>query len=377
MALYAVMALAIATLLGVLYFQAAKARMLAEHRLAMQLEGERYLPELLQWMQGDSRDFPSDPAYATAFYLGDHPVQGNLEVAPGILTPGMHSEGKYIYLVIPMGFHDLAMGRTVMMTRDDGLWLRAFYRDLLLYGTGLLLLLAATGYGLSKLFLRPMRAAVRLLDDFIKDTTHELNTPVTAILTNVELLENVALEEKQRKKLDRIETAARTIGSIYDDMTFLLLRDERAEKETAVDMGAFVQQRLEYFHTRFEAKRISVQCRIEASFTVSMKQRSAMILIDNLLSNAVKYADTGGEVAVSVRPGTVSVANSGSTIPEAKREAIFERYVRADAVQGGFGIGLHLVARIARSYGIRIGVDSDAGRTAFTLNWSRYTPRSP
>ena len=68
--LYTLMGLAILALLGLLYFRASKAEMLSSHRLSMQLEGESYLPNLIKWMQGERADFPVDPAYDTAFYLG-------------------------------------------------------------------------------------------------------------------------------------------------------------------------------------------------------------------------------------------------------------------------------------------------------------------
>ncbi len=218
--LYTLMSVAILALLGLLYFQASKAEMMSSQRLSMQLEGESYLPLLIKWMQGERAAFPVDPAYETAFYLQTERVGGDLSVVPSSLEPGMHNDAGVIYLVIPMGSYGLKHGSTVMMTRDDGLWLRTFWRHVLLYGGGLFVVLVMTGLGLSRLFLRPMREAVALLDSFIKDTTHELNTPVTAILTNIERLQTGTMDERQRKKVERIETAARTIGSIYDDLTF-------------------------------------------------------------------------------------------------------------------------------------------------------------
>jgi len=233
------------------------------------------------------------------------------------------------------------------------------------------------GVGLSGLFLRPMKAAVRLLDDFIKDTTHELNTPVTAILANVERLDMDAIGEKERKKIVRIDTAARTIGSIYDDLTFLLLRrDDTETKDETIELATFVRERLDYFQTRFQAKHLQLRFVPGSVTAVEMDRLLAARLVDNLLSNAVKYSDMGGQISVTVSEGVLAVANSGPGIPAAKLDTIFDRYVRAEEGRGGFGIGLHLVGRIARQYGIRIEVASAEGRTEFTLIWPRYTLRS-
>lgn len=374
--LYTAMALAILTLTAMLYYASLKNRMMVEHRLAMQLEGERYLPELLAWLQGDLRRFPKDPAYETAFFVGEKLLGGMHFELPMQLTSGVHVKGKYIYLIIPMGVHGVDMGKLVMMTEDDGLWLKQYWERVALYGLLLFLLQAAVGLWLSKLFLRPMRSAVKLLDDFIKDTTHELNTPVTAILTNIERLDMEGLDEKQRRKVTRIETAARTIAFIYEDLTYLLLRQDATAEHERIGMDAFLHERLEYFRTRFDAKHLVTDFIKTSDFEVSMDRRSAARLIDNLLSNAAKYSTVGGEVTIRLDEGSVTIANGGTPIPEAKREAIFERYVRADDGQGGFGIGLHLVARIAQTYAIGIDVVSSDTQTSFRLTWPRYTLRS-
>jgi two-component system, OmpR family, sensor kinase len=370
------MSVAILALLGLLYFQASKAEMMSSQRLSMQLEGESYLPLLIKWMQGERTVFPVDPAYETAFYLQTERVGGDLSIVPSSLAPGMHEDAGMIYLVIPMGSYGLKHGSTVMMTRDDGLWLRIFWRHVLLYGGGLFVVLLMTGVGLSRLILRPMREAVALLDSFIKDTTHELNTPVTAILTNVERLQTAAMDERQRKKIERIETAARTIGSIYDDLTFLLLRRDVRIEDTGIDLATFVRERVEYFQTRFEARRMQPVVREKSPTVVFMDRTLAARLVDNLLSNAVKYGEIGSNVVIDIEEGTLRIANSGAGIPETKITQIFERYVRADESKGGFGIGLHLVARIARRYDIRVSVESGDSRTVFELTWPRYTPRS-
>jgi two-component system OmpR family sensor kinase len=365
------MSLAILALLGILYFRASKTEMLSSHRLAMQLEGESYLPGLIQWMQGEADRFPKDPAYDTAFYLGMKRVGGTLPVIPYDFAPGIHESEGRIYLIIPMGSYGLKDGKTVMMTEDDGLWRQRFWRNTVFYGALLFAVLLLIGVGLSRLFLRPMKEAVALLDSFIKDTTHELNTPVTAILTNVERLDTSALDEKQRRQIARIETAARTIGSIYDDLTFLLLRRDIRTSDEMIDLEVFVRERLEYFQTRFDAKRLKVSFDVRAPATVMMDRTLAARLIDNLLSNAVKYSDMDTIVFVEISEGFFRIENSGVPIPGEKLPKIFERFTRADESRGGFGIGLHLVAQIARRYGIRVDAESAGRRTVFRLTWSR------
>ena len=375
-ALYAAMSLLILALVGLLYYRYREQVMLSDHRLAMQLEGEVYLPRLVAWMQGDRIDFPVDPAYTTAFFVGRSLVGGHLPTMPHDLSPGIHRKDGDIYLVIPMGSYGLEDGRAVMMTADDGLWLHRFWRDALIGGGIAFVLLLFIGVVLVKLLLRPMKEAVELLDAFIKDTTHELNTPVTTILTNVEGMDLSVLPDRHRRRFMRIETAAKTIGTIYDDLTWLLLRGVPRRREEPVALSELVEERLEYFRSRSEAKGLALLVDTDEDTVVFMDRSAAVRMLDNLFSNAIKYADRGGTVRITLEAGgKMTVANTGRPIPSGKLSRIFVRYARADDSRGGFGIGLHIVSRIAAEYGIRIGVASDSEATVFTLIWPRYIPR--
>lgn len=367
--LYGLLILFILLLGGTMYYRYKEAVMLSEHRLAMQLQGEQYLPRLVRWMQGESDAFPVDPAYLSAFYLGGDPVDGNLDITPADLVPGMHTQGGAIYLVIPMGSYGLKDGATIMKTDDDGLWRRDFWEKASLFGILLFLLLFGAGYRLSRLFLRPMNDAVSLLDRFIKDTTHELNTPVTTIRTNIERFDLQALDERNQKKLQRITMAARTIETLYDDLTYLLLENNVSVRDEVLDLDVLLRERLEYFRLQYEMKRMQVSYASREAVRVRMDRRRAERLIDNLLSNAIKYGNPEGRISVQLRGHTFTVFNTGIPIPQEKLRQIFNRYVRAESSKGGFGIGLHIVRRIVDAYGIGIEVVSDANGTLFTLNF--------
>jgi two-component system OmpR family sensor kinase len=71
-----------------------------------------------------------------------------------------------------------------------------------------------------------MRDALHLLDRFIKDTTHELNTPISAIITNIEMIDKDSLDDKLARKINRIDIGAKTISNIYEDLTFLTLNNK-------------------------------------------------------------------------------------------------------------------------------------------------------
>ena len=61
-------------------------------------------------------------------------------------------------------------------------------------------MLLFVGYFIAKLFLKPMRESIQMLDRFIKDTTHELNTPIAAILSNIQMINKDNIDEKLAKR---------------------------------------------------------------------------------------------------------------------------------------------------------------------------------
>jgi two-component system OmpR family sensor kinase len=203
-----------------------------------------------------------------------------------------------------------------------------------------------------------MNDAIALLDDFIKDTTHELNTPVSAILTNLESLDTTHLDDATRKKLNRISIASRTISTLYDDLTYLILNHDLSISNTPLNLSLLLSERLEYFRHRIEQKKIDLYTDITPDIIHTFDSTKATRIIDNLLSNAIKYNRMGGKITVILDTNSLCIEDNGIGIPADMVDRVFERYTRADKSVGGFGIGLHIVAMIAREYNMKISIDS-------------------
>lgn len=373
LALYGVMSVLILTLIGTLYYESMKGQMLSSHRLAMQLQSESYVPRLKTWLESghDLKTFPKDLAYRTALYGYDKDLLvGNLRQTHQRFDENIALHNGFIHLVIPLSPYGLGEYYLVFETRDDELWREQTFINALLFGTGLFILFALIGFTLSRMFLRPMNDAITLLDDFIKDTTHELNTPVSAILTNIEALKESELPASVQKKLGRIEIASRTISTLYDDLTYLILNHDLAVRDTLLDMSMLLHERLEYFRHRIEQKQISLTLDIVPQVSYLIDATKATRLIDNLLSNAIKYNRMGGTINITLHSGLLCIEDNGIGIPDAMIERIFERYTRADKSVGGFGIGLNIVAMIAKDYHLKITVESEENKgTKICISW--------
>jgi len=362
LALYGVMSILILALIGTLYYQSKRSEMLSSHRLAMQLQSEIYIPRVKKWLENghELTTFPHDIAYQTALYGYDKELLvGNTVDLSIDFKRNIYLDENVIHLVLPLAPYGLGEYYLIFETPDDRLWIQQTFEHFVLYGSVVVLLLALIGFGLSRLLLRPMNDAIALLDDFIKDTTHELNTPVSAILTNLESLDTTDLDDATRKKLNRISIASRTISTLYDDLTYLILNHNLAISNTPLNLSELVHERLEYFRHRIEQKKIDLHTEITPDIIRTFDSTKATRLIDNLLSNAIKYNRIGGKITVILDTKSLCIEDNGIGIPADMVEGVFERYTRADKSVGGFGIGLHIVAMIAKEYNLDISIESE------------------
>ncbi len=372
--LYGALVIVILALIGTLYYQYAKTRMLSSHRLAMQLESESYVPVLKKWLEKDRNlaTFPKDLAYTTALYGYDQKILvGNLKNNSLDFQESITLQSQYVHLIIPLAAYGLGEFYLIFETHDDGLWKTESIETALWVGSSLFTFLLLIGFILARLLLKPMNDAIALLDDFIKDTTHELNTPISAILTNLEALKEESIPQTIQKRLNRIEIASRTISTLYNDLTYLVLNHDVAVINESLNIAELLTERLEYFRHHIEQKRITYESTIATHVFLTIDRTKMTRIIDNLLSNAIKYNKMGGTLNILLNQETLCVQDSGIGIPADMIEEVFERYTRADQSVGGFGIGLHIVAMIAKEYDLDITIESEEKKgTKICIGWT-------
>lgn len=214
-------------------------------------------------------------------------------------------------------------------------------------------LMGIVGYFLGRLFLQPVREQIESLDRFISDTTHELNTPLSAILMTIQSLKDV-----EPKKMKRLEASVKRLSTMYSSLTYRL--EGKAEPDEAVDMAKVIQERAEYVKELIDSKHLNLELKLEST-KILINQGSAERLIDNLLSNAIKYSDVQDSIMVILNNRVLKVQDTGIGIDEKAQKDIFKRYVRANKERGGFGIGLHIVFAICKEYKIKLDVKSKKG----------------
>lgn len=229
-------------------------------------------------------------------------------------------------------------------------------------------LIALVSRFLVKIALKPLESKITMLNSFIKDFTHEINTPLSVILLSIEQLEKQ--QNIDTTKFARMKLAAKTLSQTYSDLIFLTFPDTISNEEERIVMKEAIKERLEYFRLFFERKQIALSVDLQGDSTILASKSKINKMLDNLISNAIKYNKKGGFVSVNLKGRALSIKDSGYGIDEKNLTKIFERYARFNSDQGGFGIGLSLVKSICKEYHIEISCHSKLGEgSEFVLKW--------
>ena len=215
------------------------------------------------------------------------------------------------------------------------------------------ILMGIVGYFLGRLFLRPVREQIESLDNFISDTTHELNTPISAILMTIQSLKGI-----EPKKLKRLEASAKRLSVMYSSLTYRL--EGKVEPSEVLSFSDIVKERVEYVKELIDSKRLHISLDLEPT-EVLMPKTSSCRLIDNLLSNAIKYSDVGDSIFITLKDHVLKVKDTGVGIDKKVQDDIFKRYYRENDERGGFGIGLNIVLSICKQYKIKMDLESQKG----------------
>ena len=227
----------------------------------------------------------------------------------------------------------------------------------------ILLAILIIAYFIIRLSLRPLYRRIDFLNGFIRDTTHEINTPLSVILMSIEMFET-----DPQKYLNNIKTASKTISTLYEDLTLVKFGGEEDNAVTTFSLSELVRDRLSYFGLNLEQKNINLSTQI-AEVQLRSSYKKVRKIIDNLLSNAIKYCDENGDVGVNLTPSALTISNGGAGIAKENLSRIFDLYARFDERNGGFGIGLHIVKTFCDELEFKISCKSKEGLTEFRVEF--------
>jgi len=222
----------------------------------------------------------------------------------------------------------------------------ALYKELLFFNLFLILFLSFISVYLGKLFLKPMKETILDLENFIRDATHEMNTPISIILANIELL------DEENRYLKRIKTASIRLSKMFEDLKYIRFHHTKKKHLKKINLGEFIEKRLLFFETQIENKNLKVIKDIE-KFEIVFDEEDLNRIIDNLISNAVKYAPTNSTIKIHLKNAEFCILNDGAI---KNIENITNKFVRENKNEGGFGLGLYIVKELTKEYKIKLKI---------------------
>lgn len=237
---------------------------------------------------------------------------------------------------------------------------------------GLFFLLAIL---LSSRALRPAETAWIQQQRFISDASHELKTPLTVILANLDILES---EQGGSQWLSAARTEGLIMKKLIENLLFLAHADETREiaEHDCINMSNIVDEISLAFEAPAYEKGLTLSTDIVPNQMIRGNADLLRQLLSILLDNAVKYTTEGNTIQVTLKKNTdklaLTVHNSGVHIPQEHLSHLFERFYRMDQArskaEGGHGLGLSIAAEIARQHNAALKVFSKPEEgTSFSL----------
>jgi len=321
---------------------------------------------------GETYEFPKFASFASGLYKKDFtPIYTQIHETLPSYMPGYHSNGSSRYLITELPDKKYFFAN-YLVTKTEISFAPVFLETSFIAFGIITLILLLSFYFLNS-FSRPFKRVNEKLDDFIKESMHEINTPLSIINVNVDLFNTTY---GKNKYFNRIKSATRSLATIYNDMDYLIKQNRVEYKNEPINLKEFLQERASYFELICQLKEIELlfTCNVNEPilmFNTTKLQR----VVDNTLSNAIKFSFTRTKIEIKLFSDEddnicLSIQDYGKGIQNPQK--ILERYYRENEYKNGFGIGMSIVKSIIDEADIHLDIKSELGKgSIFTYTFKK------
>ena len=200
---------------------------------------------------------------------------------------------------------------------------------------------------------------------FLKNSVHEINTPLSIIQTNIDLLRR---HIPNNKYVTNIENGSKIIQNIYDSLSFLIKKDKVFYLKEYINFSSYLKTRIDFFQEISKANLLNLKFNINEDIYIKFNIIQLQRIIDNNLSNAIKYSNPKSTIYIHLnyykKDRVEFYVKTNSNKIESKEE-IFNGYYRENSSRGGFGLGLKIVKDICDKNFVTISLYSSTKETKF------------
>ncbi len=199
---------------------------------------------------------------------------------------------------------------------------------------------------------------MNLLEEFIKDIIHDLNTPITSILINLKMM-------KSSEEVESITQSANAIAMLHKNLS-IYLKDSKFQRENFY-IKEVIDEQVKFFYSLYNY--LDWEIDIPKDTIISSNRNAFSRIIYNLLSNACKYNTTNGFIKIIMKKNNIlTITNSSYGIKNPSK--VFNRFYKES--ERGLGIGLHIVDKLCNELDIEKKLDIIDNEVTITLFLNRY-----
>jgi signal transduction histidine kinase len=206
-------------------------------------------------------------------------------------------------------------------------------------------------------FTRKMRSDYFSLKEFTENASHEIQTPVSIALINLEEILQLDIKKDLFQKVVIVINSLKRLSAINQNLILLTkIENRQFEASNEVSFKEILLRKKAEFSGLFEAKEVDVDLSSEGDFKVRMNEYLSDVLISNLLSNAVNHNIKEGTIKIRIKPGVLNICNTAED-NTLTNENIFNRFVSGNSKSSG--LGLAIVRQICEIHDLEVQYQKD------------------
>lgn len=190
------------------------------------------------------------------------------------------------------------------------------------------------------------------LKEFTENASHEMQTPISIVLLNLEELLQDKLDEKAFARVVSAINSTKRLSGLNQSLILLTkIENSQFNSERKLGVQSFVKQKLQDFEPLFKTKKLKIKLKLNDDLFIKINDKLMDVLINNLLSNAVKHNQQDGTIMISISDKEFSICNTGKA-NSLTDKTIFNRFAKENS--DSYGLGLAIVKKICDKHQLEI-----------------------